>query len=109
MERRLKSRHEIPMKAIVSFTSTTSHEYKTLNVSGDGAFLITDKAKPVGTRVLMSLLMDTRPDNLTKKRKVITIRGTVKHLNQHGMAICFDQRLHFAGMGPEAWQLGSNL
>ena len=106
MERRLKSRHEIPMKAIVSFAGTTSHEYKTLNVSGDGAFLITDEAKPVGTKVLMSLLMDTRPDNLTRKRKVITIRGKVKRRNQYGMAICFDQRLHFAGMGPDAWPWG---
>ena len=98
MERRLKSRHSIPMKAIVTYDDTTSHEYETLDVSGDGAFLITDKAKPVGTKVLMSIIMDSWPNNQEMKRKAITVEGTVNRCTSHGMAVCFDRRQHFSGM-----------
>ena len=98
MERRLMSRHNIPVRAIVSFTDTTSQECKTLNISGDGAFLITDRPKPVGTRLFMSLLMDARPNKLIKKKTEIKLEGTVMRLTTYGMAVCFDHRHQFAGI-----------
>jgi len=98
MERRLMSRHNIPVRAIVSFTDTTSQECKTLNISGDGAFLITDRPKPVGTRLFMSLLMDARPNKLIKKKTEIKLEGTVRRLTSYGMAVCFDHRHQFAGI-----------
>lgn len=98
MERRLMSRHNIPVRAIVSFTDTTSQECKTLNISGDGAFLITDRPKPVGTRLFMSLLMDARPNKLIKKKTEIKLEGTVRRLTTYGMAVCFDHRHQFAGI-----------
>jgi hypothetical protein len=98
MERRLMDRHNLPVKAVVSFTDATSQECKTLNISGDGAFLITDKPKPVGTRLFMSLLMDARPDKLIKKKSVIKLEGTVRRLTSYGMAVCFEHRHQFAGM-----------
>ena len=98
MERRLLDRHNLPVKAIVSYTDTTSQECKTLNISGDGAFLITDKPKPPGTRIFMSLLMDARPDKMIRKNAVIKLEGTVRRLTAYGMAVCFDHRHQFAGM-----------
>ena len=91
-------RHNFPVKAIVNYTDTTSQECKALNISGDGAFLITDKPKPIGTRLFMSLLMDTRPDQMIKKKSVIKLEGTVRRLTAYGMAVCFDHRHQFAGM-----------
>jgi len=98
MERRLKSRHNIPMKAIVTFDDTTSHEYETLNVSGDGAFLITDKAKPIGTKVLISLIMESVLKNQDKEKTAITVEGTINRCTSHGMAVCFDRRQYFSGI-----------
>ena len=98
MERRLKNRHNIPAKAIVSFSDATSHEYKTLNISGDGAFLVTDQPKPVGTRVFISLFMDIRPEKMKLARKPIKIDGFVNRRSTDGMAICFDHRMPFAWM-----------
>ncbi len=78
MERRLKSRHNFPVRAIVSFPDTTTQEYKTLNISGDGAFLITDRTKPEGTRVFMSLFVESSPDKTIKKRIMVKLEGTVR-------------------------------
>lgn len=98
MERRLKSRHNMPVKAIVSFTDTTTQEFKTLNISGDGAFLITDQAKPEGTRVFMSLFVETGPNKMIKKKAVVKVEGTVKRCTSYGMAVCFDHRQIFGWM-----------
>ncbi|MCK4839235.1 MAG: PilZ domain-containing protein [Desulfobulbaceae bacterium] len=98
MERRLKGRHNIPVKAIVSFADTTSQECKTLNISGDGAFLITDHVKPEGTRVLMSIFEDTKTNRLIKRRHMVKVEGTIKRSTIYGMAVCFDHRQQFAWM-----------
>ena len=98
MERRLKSRHNTPMKVIVSYPDATSHEYQALNISGDGAFLITDKPKPVGTRVFMSLFLDIGSEEMKPARKPVKIKGYVNRRSNYGMAICFDHRMHFAWM-----------
>jgi hypothetical protein len=99
MERRLKSRHKIPLlRAIVSFANTTSQEFKTLNISDDGAFIITDHPKPEGTRVFMSLFEDTWPNKLLKKKHMVKVEGTVRRKTSYGMAVCFDYRQQFAWM-----------
>ena len=53
MERRLKSRHDIPMKAILSFSDNSSQECKTLNISGDGAFLLPAEFGSVDARLIL--------------------------------------------------------
>ena len=92
MERRLMDRHNLQVSAILSFSDTTSKKCKTLNISGDGAFLITSQPKPVGTRVFMSLLVEARPDEMIKKKTVIKLEGIVNRITTYGMAICFDHR-----------------
>ncbi len=98
MERRLKSRYTIPVRAIVSFPDSTSQECKTLNISGDGAFLLSDHAKPEGTRIALSLFEDTRANKLIKKRHAVEVEGTVKRSSVYGMAVCFDHRQIFGWM-----------
>ena len=98
MERRLMGRHNISLRAIVSFTDTPAQEFKTLNISGDGAFLITDHPKPEGTRVFMSLFEDTRINKLIKRRHMVKVEGTVKRSTRYGMAVCFDHRQQFSWM-----------
>ena len=98
MERRLKGRHNIPMKAIVSFIDATSHEYQTLNISGDGAFLITDQPKPVGTRVFMTLFLDIEPEEMKPASQPVKLKGFVNRRRNYGMAICFDHRIPFNWM-----------
>lgn len=89
--RRLTDRHNLQVTAIVSFPNTTSRECRTLNVSGDGAFLMTSQAQPVGTKVFMSLLVDAKPNEQIRKKTVIKLEGTVRRLTTYGMAVSFDQ------------------
>ncbi|MEN8134138.1 MAG: PilZ domain-containing protein [Thermodesulfobacteriota bacterium] len=98
MERRMTGRHNIPLRAIVSFTDATTREFKTLNISDDGAFLISDHAKPKGTRVFMSLFVENRPGKLINNRTMVNLEGTVRRSTSNGMAVYFDHRHRFAGM-----------
>jgi len=98
MERRLMSRHNMPVRAIVSFTDTTTQEFETLNISGDGAFFATDRAKPEGTRIFMSLFVEARLNKMVNKKHVVNLEGTVKRRTSNGMAVCFDHRHQFAGI-----------
>ena len=96
--RRLMDRHNLQVTAIVSFTDTTSKKCRTLNVSGDGAFLITSHPEPVGTKVIMSLLVDAKPEKFIKKKSVIMLEGIVKRITNYGMAVCFSSNHQLAGM-----------
>ena len=89
MEKRSTDRHNLQMKAILSFTDTTTKEARTLNISGDGAFIMTSQIKPVGSKIFISLLVDARPDKQIKKKTVIRLEATVRRITAYGMAVCF--------------------
>jgi hypothetical protein len=78
------------MKAILSFTDTTTKEARVLNISGDGAFLLTSQIKPVGSKIVISLLVDAKPDKQIKKKTVIKLEGIVRRTTIYGMAVCFN-------------------
>ena len=90
MERRLMDRHNLQMKAILSFPDTPTKQCTTLNISGNGAFIMTDQARPVGSRIFISLLTEAKPDKQIKKKTVIKLEGSVKRTTNYGMAVCFD-------------------
>jgi hypothetical protein len=89
MEKRLLDRYNLQMKAILSFTNTTTKEARTLNISGDGAFIMTSQIKPVGSKIFISLLFDAKPDKQIKRKTVIKLEGTVRRTTIYGMAVCF--------------------
>ena len=89
MEKRLTDRYNLQMKAILSFTDTSTKEARTLNISGDGAFIMTSQIKPVGSKIFISLLVDAKPDKQIKKKTVIKFEGTVRRTTTYGMAVCF--------------------
>ena len=98
MERRLMDRHNLQMKAILSFADTQTKECKTLNISGGGAFIMTAQTKPVGSKIFISLLTDARPDTQIKRKTVIKLEGTVRRTTTYGMAVCFEPCQQFAEM-----------
>ena len=51
---------------------------------------MTDKTRPVGSKLYMSLLMDARPDTQIRKKTVINLGGSVRRTTPFGMAVCFD-------------------
>ncbi len=89
MEKRLTDRYNLQMKAILSFTDTQTKEARTLNISGDGAFIMTSQIKPVGSKIFISLLVDAKPDEQIKRKTVIKLEGTVRRTTIYGMAVCF--------------------
>lgn len=89
MEKRLTDRYNLQMKAILSFTDTTTKEARTLNISGDGAFIMTSQIKPVGSKIFISLLFDAKPDKQINKKTVIRLEATVRRTTIYGMAVCF--------------------
>ena len=87
--RRSLERHNLQVKTIMSFTDTTSKEARTINISGDGAFIMTSNPQAVGAKVYMSLLTDARPDDQIRKKTVINLEGIVRRITPYGMAVCF--------------------
>ena len=71
MDRRINDRHAIQVKTILSFADTPAKECRTLNVSGGGAFIMTSKPKPVGSKLYMSFLMDAKPNDQIRKKTVM--------------------------------------
>ncbi|MCK4837403.1 MAG: PilZ domain-containing protein [Desulfobulbaceae bacterium] len=94
MEKRMTERYNIPLRAIVTFTGAPRQEIETLNISGDGAFFMTNQTMPEGTRFFMSLFMDDIP----AKNPVVMLEGTVKRRSTSGMGVYFDQRQQFSWM-----------
>ena len=74
IEKRLEKRYNIPMRAILSFTDTPSQDLKISDISSGGAFIMTKQAKPEGTEVIMSLLMDATLDRQIGKRDLGKLR-----------------------------------
>ena len=88
--RRLMDRHNLQVKTVLSFPDTTTKEARTLNISGDGAFIMTSQPKPVGSKIFMSLLASARPDEQIRKKTVIDLKGIVRRITPYGMGICFE-------------------
>ena len=99
MNRRLAGRHNIPVRAIVSIPDAPPQQFETMDISADGAFLITDQPLATGTRVFMSLYVPPLPDKQVEEETVVEVEGTVSRLSSKGMGICFDHRHRFAWMG----------
>jgi hypothetical protein len=118
MEKRLEQRYNIPIRAILSFTDAPTQDLKILDISSGGAFIMTKQAKPEGTEVIMSLLMDAtldrqigkrdlgklrptevimllfndaKPDNRIEDRIWIKLKGMVKRSYNYGMAVGFNK------------------
>ncbi len=118
MEKRLEQRYNIPIRAILSFTDAPTQDLKILDISSGGAFIMTKQAKPEGTEVIMSLLMDAtldrqigmrgvsklrptevimslfkdaKPDNKIGDRIWIKLKGMVKRTYNYGMAVGFNK------------------
>jgi len=87
--RRFMARHNLQVKTVLSFPDTPTEEARTLNISGDGAFIMTSKPKPVGSKIFMSLLATASPDEQIKKKTVIDLEGIVRRTTPYGMGICF--------------------
>ena len=87
--RRSLERHNLQVKTVLSFTDATSKEARTINISGDGAFIMTSNPQPVGSRVYMSLLADARPDDQIRKKTVIDLEGIVSRITPYGIGVCF--------------------
>ena len=90
MDRRINDRHAIQVKTILSFADTPAKECRTLNVSGGGAFIMTSKPKPVGSKLYMSFLMDAKPNDQIRKKTVINLEGSVRRTTPYGIAVCFE-------------------
>ncbi len=87
IEKRLEKRYNIPMRAILSFTGAPTQDLKTLNISSCGAFILTNQAKPEGTEVLMSLLMDGTTDRKLVEGDASNSKGTEVFMSQFMEAI----------------------
>lgn len=98
MEKRSVHRYVIPMRALLSFSDAPTQMLRTRNISAEGAFFITDRTRPQGTNVFMSLFMNTAPGKRVRDRNVVKVRGTVMRRSAYGMAICFDQHYQFPWM-----------
>ena len=119
IEKRLDKRYNIPMRAILSFTDAPTQDLKILDIASGGAFIMTKQAKPEGTEVIMSLLMDAtldrqigkggvskqrptevitslfkdaKPDNKIGDRIWIKLKGMVKRSYNTGMAVGFNKQ-----------------
>ena len=119
MEKRLEQRYNIPIRAVLSFTDAPSLDLKISDISSGGAFIMTKQAKPEGTEVVMSLLMDAtldrqignrgvskqrptevitslfkdaKPDNKIGDRIWIKLKGMVKRSYNDGMAVGFNKQ-----------------
>ena len=88
--RRLMDRHNLQVKTVLSFPDTPTEEARTLNVSGDGAFVLTSQTKPVGSKIFISLLAAASPDKQIRRKTVIDLEGIVRRITPYGMGICFD-------------------
>ena len=94
MEKRSVQRDKIPMRALLSFSDAPTQMLKTRNISAGGAFFVTDRARPEGTAVFMSLFLHTAPGKQVRDRNVAKVRGKVMRRSDYGMAVCFDQRCY---------------
>jgi hypothetical protein len=119
MEKRSELRYNLPIRATLSFTDAPTQDLKTLNISSGGAFIMTKQAKPEGTEVIMSLLMDTtldrqigtgdlgklrptevvmllfndaKPNIRIEDRIWITLKGMVKRSYNYGMSVGFNNQ-----------------
>ena len=96
--RRLMNRYNLQVKTVMSFPDSQTKEGRTLNVSGEGAFIVTSQTKPVGSKIYMSLLAEARPGEQIRKKTVIDLEGTVRRITSYGMAVCFEPCQEFAGI-----------
>lgn len=71
-------------------------DFVTSNVSAGGAFFLTDKTIPRGTRVVVNLRIATEwLKRLTDREALIEVGGTVVRSGPEGMAVCFDKDHQF--------------
>lgn len=98
MERRLARRRNIPVRAIVAIPDAPPQQFEAMDISADGAFLITNQPLPTGTRIFMSLYIPPIPEKQVAEETLVETEGTVTRHSSAGMGVCFDHRHRFAWM-----------
>ena len=117
IENRKVERFNLNLEAYVfmggNASATKPYNLITRDVSANGAYLLTDKPLPIGTKVKVDVVLSVEDQkNQAARKALIKACGSVLRTDREGMAIGFDESsrfMPFAEEKLEIWKVKSSV